>query len=389
MSFLRQAWFVASRDTGLMLRQWETVIWTFAMPLLFFYFIGTVTAGFGPGPDADRPDPLALVAPADAGFLADELERRLAAEHFAVTRGAPSPELEAYARRLHLPDPPPGHADFTAAVLAGEQAVLRYERRGDGLGAELEQVRLLRAVYGVLADLVVTTEDGAEPGPAAFAELAAMPRALSVRSRPAGERPTIPRGFEQTIPGTMVMFTMLILLTSGSILLVIERRQGLLRRLASTPIPRGAVVLGKWTSRMLLGLIQIGFAVLAGTVLFGMRWGDSLPMVLAILVAWGAFNASLGLLLGNLARSEAQMTGLGVLASLILAALGGCWWPIEIAPPWMQSLALALPTGWAMDAMHLLVSFGRGSASALPHLAALAGGALVLGWLAARSFRYQ
>jgi hypothetical protein len=26
---------------------------------------------------------------------------------------------------------------------------------------------------------------------------------------------------------------------------------------------------------------------------------------------------------------------------MILAALGGCWWPIEITPPWMQSLSLA------------------------------------------------
>jgi hypothetical protein len=48
-----------------------------------------------------------------------------------------------------------------------------------------------------------------------------------------------------------------------------------------------------------------------------------------------------------------------------------------------------LPSGWAMDAMHRLVNFGYGGLSALPHVAALVTGALLLGWLGARTFRYQ
>ena len=55
----------------------------------------------------------------------------------------------------------------------------------------------------------------------------------------------------------------------------------------------------------------------------------------------------------------------------------------------MQQLALALPTGWAMDALHKLVNFGYGAAVALPHVAALAAGALVLGLASVRTFRYQ
>jgi len=42
-----------------------------------------------------------------------------------------------------------------------------------------------------------------------------------------------------------------------------------------------------------------------------------------------------------------------------------------------------------MDAMHRLVSFGQSPAAVVPHVAALLGGALLLGWLAARTFRYQ
>jgi ABC-type multidrug transport system permease subunit len=120
-----------------------------------------------------------------------------------------------------------------------------------------------------------------------------------------------------------------------------------------------------------------------------MDWGRSLPMVIAVLVAYAALNASIGLLLGNLATTEAQAAAIGVLTSNLLAALGGCWWPIEISPRWMQSLSLLLPTGWAMDAMHKLTSFGLGAASAAPHVAIMAATALLVGTVAARTFRYQ
>jgi ABC-type multidrug transport system permease subunit len=187
----------------------------------------------------------------------------------------------------------------------------------------------------------------------------------------------------------MVMFTLLVLLTSGAVLLVAERREGLLRRLASTPIPRSAVVLGKWIGRMALGLVQIAFALLTGAVLFHMNWGPDFGAVALVLVVYAGLNASLGLLLGSVARSEGQSVGIGVLTSNVMAALGGCWWPIEITPAWMQKLALVLPTGWAMDALHKLVSFQAGPWSVLPHVVALALAALAAGWGAVRLFRFE
>lgn len=386
---LRSAWFIAKHDLTYMLRQRETLLWVFVMPVVFFFFIGNITGGFGVTGDADEPDPLALIAPPDGGFLLDELSRRLREQSFAVERPATDEQRAEFRRELVVPQAPAGHASVTDAVLAGVPVELIFRRRGEGLGADYDQVRVARAVYTVLADLVVHAADGESASAASFARLAAAPRNLRLEVVPAGARQHIPHGFEQTVPGTMVMFTMLVLLTSGAILLVIEREEGLLRRLASAPVPRGAVVLGKWVGKMALGLVQLGFAMLAGSVLFGMNWGTALPMVAVVLVAWAAFNASLGIALAGLARSQGQMAGIGVVATLLLAALGGCWWPIEVTPAWMQKLQLALPTGWAMDAMHRLVSFGHGAASAAPHALALALAALLLGVVATRTFRYS
>ena len=79
----------------------------------------------------------------------------------------------------------------------------------------------------------------------------------------------------------------------------------------------------------------------------------------------------------------------GVILSNVLGAIGGCWWPVEITPAWAQTASLALPTGWAMGAMHKLVSFGDSPLSALPQLLALAAAAASAAWLVSRSFRFQ
>jgi ABC-2 type transport system permease protein len=384
---MRHVRFVARSEIVQQLRQRETILWTFVMPIVFFYFIGTVTGGFGGGSSAG-PTPLALDAPADAGFAVDELVLRLEAQDFAVTRPGTDADRARFSRRLVVPAPADGRS-FTDVLLAGETQTITVETRADGNAASFDQLRIRRAVYSLVADLAVVAVEGDGPADAARVRAEAeAPRAVSLAVSSAGRRVEAPSGFEQTIPGTMVMFTMLILLTGGAIQLVVEREQGLLRRLASTPITRAQLVAGKWLGKLLLGLVQIAFAMVAGTVLFGMTWGAALPMILVVLVTWAGFNASLGLLLGNLARSPAQMSGFGVMATMVLAALGGCWWPIEVTPDWAQRLAMFLPTGWAMDAMHRLISFGDTAGAAVPHAMALAVGASVLGVAGVRTFRY-
>ena len=383
---LRRALFIARHDLTFMLRQWETLLWTFAMPVVFFYFIGTVSGGFASATGGGVP--LAVQAPANGGIVVEQLVARLEQQGYAVARPATREELESYDRRLIVPEVTT-HATVTDSVLAGNQLEVTFERRGDDLAATLDEVRLNRAIYTVVADLAALEANGREVTPEAFAAIAAAPRQVTLAVRAAGERRGAPSGFAQAVPGTMVMFTMIILLTSGAITLVVEREQGLLRRLASAPLSRASIVLGKWLARMALALVQLAFAMVLGSVLFGVDWGQSVPMVVAVLLAWGGLNASLALLLGSVARTIGQTTGIGVLLSLVLAALGGCWWPIEITPQWMQGIALALPSGWTMDALHKLVNFGYAPATAVPHVAALAAAALAAGWGSAKVFRYH
>ena len=70
LSPLQAAWFIARQDLAHMLRRRETLAWVFVMPILFFYFIGTVTGGFA-APSADRRDTLAVRGGENGGYLVD------------------------------------------------------------------------------------------------------------------------------------------------------------------------------------------------------------------------------------------------------------------------------------------------------------------------------
>ena len=89
--------------------------------------------------------------------------------------------------------------------------------------------------------------------------------------------------------------------------------------------------------------------------------------------------AAFGVLVAVLAPSRDSVLPLGTIAIMVMVSVGGCWWPITIEPPWLQSLAHLFPTAWAMQAFNDLMLRERGLVDIWPALAALtAFGALYL-----------
>src|SRR4029079_17491372 len=132
---------------------------------------------------------------------------------------------------------------------------------------------------------------------------------------------------------------------------------------------------------------QILFFLAMGRFVLGVNLGANLPGVTLTLLVFAWVAGWLCVLVGSVITAEDRVTGVCVLASLLMAALGGCWWPLEIAPPALKTVALCLPTGWALQALHQLISFGSGLGAVVTHLAVLAAFGAAANLLAARCFR--
>jgi ABC-type multidrug transport system permease subunit len=167
--------------------------------------------------------------------------------------------------------------------------------------------------------------------------------------------------YQVLVPSYTVMFAFFLVLTVGWVF-VTERRQGTLKRLRAAPVTRSQVLLGKLLPCFVLSLGQGIFLLIAGRVLFGMRWGPEHWSVIEqaswlLLVAFSTSLAAMGLalLVAAVARSEIQVAILGAAPVLVLSLIGGCVLPREMMPEQTQKLSLLTPQGWALDAYRELL----------------------------------
>ena len=90
--------------------------------------------------------------------------------------------------------------------MAGKPATLAFSRTGTGLAADYDEIRVKRAAYSILADLIAANRRTGEATPESLRKVQAIPRKLTLEVKPAGARQTVPVGFQQAVPGIMVQF---------------------------------------------------------------------------------------------------------------------------------------------------------------------------------------
>ena len=370
---------IGHNDLRLFLKRKSSFIWLFAVPLAFVYFMGF--ANRGPDDPANR-RPAVLVENQDPGFLGRVFLNELDTQGMWLVDAN---DRESAARGIRIPP------DFTRNVLDRKQTKVQFFQREGSAQADaaLIEVRLVRALIATNGHIleVATRSDGSggltEEG---LRAALAAPNPVSLNARFAGRKPT-PSGFNFSLPGNLVMYLMMNLLIFGGATVAAERRNGIIKRLMVHPVTRGELVMGKIYGLMLLGAVQIVFFLVLGKFLFHVNLGANLPAVTLILLVFAWVAGSLGVLAGSLVTAEDRVAGLCILVSLLMAAIGGCWWPLEVGPPSLRVIALCLPSGWALAALHQVISFGSGFGAVVKPLAVLLGFGAVANLLAARFFR--
>jgi len=171
--------------------------------------------------------------------------------------------------------------------------------------------------------------------------------------------------FDLQVPGFAVTFLLIGMLMGVSLALIDEHDWGTLERLRSASAPLWTTLTGKLLARFVVGFIQMGVLFAAGYALFGISLGRTPAALLMPSAAIAFAGAAFGLIVAGVGRTRDAVLPVGAIVIMTMAAIGGCWWPIDFEPAWMQHFALALPTTWAMRAFNDLMIRNLAASSAL------------------------
>lgn len=186
-------------------------------------------------------------------------------------------------------------------------------------------------------------------------------------------------------PGVLALAVMSTAFTSQAIATGFDRRNGVLRLLATTPLGRGGLLAGKVGAVLLLEGLQV---LVLGGVAVALGWRPDpagIPAALLVLALGTAAFAALALLIAGVLRAEAVLAVANLLWILLLAG-GGVLLPVELLPGPLAALAVALPSGALGEGLRAALGGGGGTTGPLLVLTAWA---VALSVLAARFFRWS
>jgi len=374
------------------LRDRGGLVWLLVMPMVFSYLMGMLMGDWSRS--SQPPRRVLVVSDLDGGpVVAALLDPLRANERWEVAvadtaiSDARARELIEARRATGVLLVPPG---FGLALAGGPRVDLKLTIDGERLGGqsartliERELVRLVTA--GAAMSLVspagqpVGREAASGFDEAVFVEAWESPR-IRLRAATLGRLETddwgLTRAHQHVGPSYVLFFVLMFLMVSAKDL-VQERRDRTLARLVTSRASAVDLVAGYFLGGMAVGLLQTAILLVLNAVAFRLDYGDSPLALVAVVVLFAAFSSAAAILLGTLARSGAQADGRGSGLTMVMAAIGGLWWPLEVVPEFMQAIGRALPTGQAITVFHGLVGRGWGVAEAAPLLIGL------LAWTAA------
>jgi len=195
-------------------------------------------------------------------------------------------------------------------------------------------------------------------------------------------------GFAHSFAGMGVQF-LLFACIDLAIGMLLERQQGLWKRLRAAPLSRGLLLAGKCTSGTLIALMSLGATFAFGMAVFRIRIEGSGIAFLGVCLATAVMASTFGLLIAALGKTPQATRGVAILAVLLMVMLGGAWVPSFVFPAWLQKVTLAIPARWAVDGLDATTWRGASLLATLPTIGVLLAFASVFGALAVARFRWE
>ncbi|MFE2990424.1 ABC transporter permease [Streptomyces sp. NPDC059262] len=186
-------------------------------------------------------------------------------------------------------------------------------------------------------------------------------------------------------PGILALAVMSTAFTGQAIATGFERRYGVLKLLASSPLPRWALMTAKTLSVLVTEVLQV---ILVTVIAFALGWsphGNPLAVLLLLVLGTAAFSG-LGLLMAGTLKAEATLAAANLVFLLLLVG-GGIIVPLDKFPDAARSVLDLLPISALSDGLRDVLQHG----AAMPwgDLGILAVWAVLGLSAAARFFRWE
>lgn len=395
---------IAKKDALIRFTVPTELLFFFILPVVFTFTLG---GGFGGAQTGLETLTLAVV---------DNDSTALTAELLAVIDETETVQIEMMSQEKAEADLREGKvaavlilpAGFSTAVLAGEPQDLefyRLSRNNDGLFIEqVVQSAISQTGQSLnIARQSVLKAEAAQPfatdaesqtffsesAAAAQASLAAMPNRLEVTVPAKAANANDPYAIAAHQSAGQLVTWVLIPLLGISTLFASERTHGTLRRLLTTPTKKSTYLFGTISGQLVLAFLQMALLIGFGALVMGLNWGRSPAGLSLMMISFGAAAVALGTMIGTLTKNEMQAGNLSIMLGMVMALLGGCWWPLELFPQALQTAVKVLPTTWAMQGFSDIVLRGSGVIEVLPEAAVLFGFAAIFFFIGISRFKYE
>ncbi|MCA9328998.1 ABC transporter permease [Candidatus Saccharibacteria bacterium] len=167
------------------------------------------------------------------------------------------------------------------------------------------------------------------------------------------------------------------------------KKQGILRRLHTTPLQVWQYFVSNVISQAVIGIITLSISFVVAIAVFDLNvvgnWFE-----LAAFIAFGIISIyGIGLAIGGWAKNERQAAPLSNIVVFPMMFLSGTFFPRYAMPEWLQGVSNYLPLTPVIDGVRLIATEGKHLTDIGPQLGLIAAWTVVIYIIAFRVFRWK
>lgn len=167
------------------------------------------------------------------------------------------------------------------------------------------------------------------------------------------------------------------------------KKQGVLRRLHTTPLKVWQYFVANVVSQMVVGLISMVLMFVAAMTVFHLKLVGNVFELALFLVFGIATIFGIGMAIGGWAKNQNQAAPLANIVVFPMMFLSGTFFPRFLMPEWLQKLSAFLPLTPVIDGIRLIATEGKHLTQIGPQLGLMAIWMVVIYLIAFRVFRWE